>query len=143
MKKVKQLLEGKSSALWSVRPDDTVRSALEVLAAKGVGALVVMDGTTLVGILSERDYARKVALRGKSSLETKVADIMVEDVLFVTPDQTSEECMGLMSSRRIRHLPVLDQGRVIGMLSIGDLVHNLLEEQKSTIEHLEQYIRGN
>lgn len=143
MKKVKQLLEGKSSALWSVRPDDTVLSALEVLAAKGVGALVVMDGTTLVGILSERDYARKVALRGKSSLETKVADIMVEDVLFVTPDQTSEECMGLMSSRRIRHLPVLDQGRVIGMLSIGDLVHNLLEEQKSTIEHLEQYIRGN
>ncbi len=143
MKKVKQLLEGKSGSVWSVRPDDTVLSALEVLAAKGVGALVVMDGSTLVGILSERDYARKVALRGKSSLDTKVADIMVEDVLFVTAEQTSEECMGLMSSRRIRHLPVLDQGRVIGMLSIGDLVKNLLEEQKSTIEHLEQYIRGN
>ena len=143
MKKVKQLLEGKSGAVWSVRPDDTVLSALEVLSAKGVGALVVMDGDSLVGILSERDYARKVALRGKSSLETRVSEIMVEDVLFVTPDHNTDDCMNLMSNRRIRHLPVLEHGRVVAMLSIGDLVKNLLEEQKNTIEHLEQYIRGN
>ncbi len=142
MKKVKQLLESKTQAVWSVRPDASVLHALEVLAARGVGALVVMDGSTLVGILSERDYARKVALRGKSSLDTQVAEIMVEDVLYVTPDHNTDECMALMSSRRIRHLPVVDQGRVVGMLSIGDLVKNLLEEQKNTIEQLEQYIRG-
>ena len=141
MKKVRELLKGKTQ-IWSVAPQDTVLKALQVLAERGVGALLVMDGEALAGIISERDYARKVALRGKTSVETRVADIMVEDVLFVTPEHTSEECMTLMSDRRIRHLPVLDQGRVVGMLSIGDLVKNLLEEQKTTIDQLEQYIRG-
>ena len=139
---LKQLLVGKPEEVWHVSPQETVLRALEILSEKGVGALLVMDGQALVGIISERDYARKVALRGKSSLETRVADIMVEDVLYVTPEHTSDECMALMSDRRIRHLPVVELGRVVGMLSIGDLVKNLLEEQKDTIEHLEQYIRG-
>lgn len=141
MKKVKALIQGRGQ-VWSVAPGDTVLRALEVLAEKGVGALLVMDGENLVGIVSERDYARKIALRGKTSLETRVADIMVEDVLYVTPEQTTDDCMALMSSKRIRHLPVLEQRKVVGMLSIGDLVKNLLEEQKNTIEQLEQYIRG-
>ncbi|MDE3012266.1 MAG: CBS domain-containing protein [Pseudomonadota bacterium] len=141
MKKVKALLQGRGP-VWSVAPGDTVLRALEVLAEKGVGALLVMEGENLVGIISERDYARKIALRGKTSLETRVADIMVEDVLYVTPEQTTDDCMALMSSKRIRHLPVLEQRKVVGMLSIGDLVKNLLEEQKNTIEQLEQYIRG-
>lgn len=143
MKKVKQLLAEKAQHIWHVKPDDTVLHALQILSERGVGALVVMDGDSLAGIISERDYARKVALRGRSSLETKVSEIMVEDVLYVTPEHSSDDCMNLMSDRRIRHLPVVEQGRVIGMLSIGDLVKNMLEEQKSTIEQLEQYIRGN
>ncbi len=142
MKKVRDLIQGKHQ-VYSVASQDTVLHALEVLADKGVGALLVMDGESLAGIISERDYARKVALRGKTSLETRVSDIMVEDVLYVTPEHNSDECMTLMSNRRIRHLPVLDQGKVVGMLSIGDLVKNLLEEQKNTIEQLENYIRGN
>ena len=142
MKKVKQLLARKPQGVWHVRPQDSVLEALRVLSEKGVGALVVMEGDTLAGIISERDYARKVVLRGKSSTETKVAEIMIEDVLYVTPDHTSDDCMTLMTERRIRHLPVIDQGRVVGMLSIGDLVKNMLEEQSNTIEHLEQYIRG-
>jgi CBS domain-containing protein len=143
MKKVKALLQGKGQHVWSISSQESVLHALEVLSEKGVGALLVMDGGNLVGIISERDYARKIALRGKSSVDTKVADIMVEDVLYVTPEHTTEDCMSLMSNRRIRHLPVLDNGQVVGMLSIGDLVKNLLEEQKSTIEQLENYIRGN
>jgi len=142
MKKVRDLIQGKQ-LVYSVSSKDTVLHALEVLAEKGVGALLVMDGDALAGIISERDYARKVALRGKTSLETRVADIMVEDVLYVTPEHNSDECMTLMTERRIRHLPVLDHGKVVGMLSIGDLVKNLLEEQKNTIEQLENYIRGN
>ena len=142
MKKVKHLIEGHERRVWSVAPTDTVLSMLKVLAEKNIGALVVLDGETLVGIISERDYARKVALHGKNSTETKVSEIMVEDVLYVTPEHTAEQCMNLMTDRHIRHLPVVDQGRVVGMISVGDLVKNTLSEHKETIEHLESYIRG-
>lgn len=142
MKKVRAMIQGKP-AVWSVAPGDTVLRALQVLAERGVGALLVMDGENLVGIISERDYARKVALRGKTSVDTRVAEIMVQEVLYVTPEQSTDDCMALMTKHRIRHLPVLDQRKVVGMLSIGDLVKNLLEEQQNTIDQLEQYIRGN
>jgi len=142
MKKVKHLIEGHEGRVWSVAPTDTVLAMLKVLAEKNIGALVVLDGETLVGIISERDYARKVALHGKNSTETKVSEIMVEDVLYVTPEHTAEQCMNLMTDRHIRHLPVVDQGRVVGMISVGDLVKNTLSEHKETIEHLESYIRG-
>jgi len=101
-----------------------------------------MDGEALVGIISERDYARKVTLKAKNSTETKVVEIMVEDVLYVTPEHSAEQCMNLMTERHIRHLPVVDHGKVLGMISVGDLVKNTLNEQKQTIEQLESYIRG-
>jgi CBS domain-containing protein len=142
MKKVRHLLEGREGKVWHVAPSDSVLVMLKVLAEKNVGALVVMEGETLVGIISERDYARKVALQGKNSTDTKVSEIMVEDVLYVTPDHTTDQCMNLMSERHIRHLPVVDHGRVLGMISVGDLVKNTLNEHKQTIEQLESYIRG-
>lgn len=142
MVKVKQLIAGRQNALWHVSPSDTVLKALQVLAEAQVGALVVLNQGQLAGIISERDYARKVALRGKTSLETTVADIMVTEVISVTSEHTVDQCMALMSDRRIRHLPVVDGDKVVGMVSIGDLVKNIVETQKITIEHLEQYIRG-
>jgi CBS domain-containing protein len=142
MKKVRHLIEGKEGNIWHVAPTDSVLVMLRVLAEKNVGALVVMEGDNLVGIISERDYARKVALHGKNSTDTKVSEIMVEDVLYVTPEHTTEQCMNLMSERHIRHLPVVDHGRVVAMISVGDLVKNTLNEHKQTIEHLESYIRG-
>lgn len=142
MKKVRHLIEGKEGNIWRVAPTDSVLVMLRVLAEKNVGALVVMEGENLVGIISERDYARKVALHGKNSTDTKVSEIMVEDVLYVTPEHTAEQCMNLMSERHIRHLPVVDHGRVLAMISVGDLVKNTLNEHKQTIEHLESYIRG-
>jgi hypothetical protein len=142
MKKVRHLIEGKEGNIWRVAPTDSVLVMLRVLAEKNVGALVVMEGDNLVGIISERDYARKVALHGKNSTDTKVSEIMVEDVLYVTPEHTTEQCMNLMSERHIRHLPVVDHGRVVAMISVGDLVKNTLNEHKQTIEHLESYIRG-
>lgn len=142
MKKVRHLIEGKEGQVWRVAPTDSVLSMLKVLAEKNVGALVVMDGETLVGIISERDYARKVALQGKNSTDTHVSEIMVEDVLYVTPDHSTDQCMNLMTERHIRHLPVVDHGKVLGMISVGDLVKNTLNEHKQTIEQLESYIRG-
>jgi len=142
MKKVSHLIEGKEGNVWRVAPTDSVLTMLKVLAEKNVGALVVMDGEALVGIISERDYARKVTLKGKNSTETKVVEIMVEDVLYVTPEHSAEQCMNLMTERHIRHLPVVDHGKVLGMISVGDLVKNTLNEQKQTIEQLESYIRG-
>lgn len=142
MKKVRHLIEGKEGQVWRVAPTDSVLSMLKVLAEKNVGALVVMDGETLVGIISERDYARKVALQGKNSTDTHVSEIMVEDVLYVTPDHSTDQCMNLMTERHIRHLPVVDHGKVLGMISVSDLVKNTLNEHKQTIEQLESYIRG-
>jgi CBS domain-containing protein len=142
MTKVKQLIAGRTHSLWFVSPHDTVLKALQVLAEAQVGALVVLDQGRLAGIISERDYARKVALRGKTSLDTTVADIMVTEVVSVSPQHSVDQCMALMSDKRIRHLPVVEGESVIGMVSIGDLVKNIVESQKSTIEQLEQYIRG-
>jgi CBS domain-containing protein len=142
MKTVSQLLQGKGGAVLSVTPESSVYEALKLMAEKNVGALLVMNGDVLRGIMSERDYARKVILLGKSSHELSVRDIMSEKVVSVTPKQTVDDCMGLMTGRRIRHLPVLDNGRVVGVLSIGDLVKAVIEEQQQTIQQLESYIHS-
>lgn len=142
MKTVSQLLQGKSSGVLWVSPESSVFAALKLMAEKNVGALLVMSGDALRGIMSERDYARKVILLGKSSHELAVRDIMSDKVVSVTPKQTVDDCMGLMTGRRIRHLPVLDNGRVVGVLSIGDLVKAVIEEQQQTIRQLESYIHS-
>ncbi len=139
---VKQLLDAKGRTIWSTAPTASVFEALQQMAEHNVGALVVMDGKALVGIFSERDYARKVVLMGKSSRELKVSDIMSTHVITVTPRQSIEECMQLMTDRRIRHLPVLEEGSVAGLVSIGDIVRSIIEDQRSTIHHLEDYITG-
>lgn len=140
MKTVAQLLMVKPDGLISIRPDAPVIDALKLLADKGVGAVLVMDGARLLGILSERDYARKVELKGKTSNATLVSDIMTKEVIFVTPNQTNEDCMALMTGKHLRHLPVMDQERVVGVLSIGDLVKDAISEQQFIIEQLEHYI---
>lgn len=142
MKTVSQLLQGKGGGILSVAPEALVFDALKLMAEKNVGALLVMSGDTLLGILSERDYARKVILLGKSSHEIAVRDIMSDKVVTVTPEQTVDGCMALMSGRRFRHLPVVDKGRVIGVLSIGDLVKAVIEDQQQTIQQLESYIHS-
>jgi len=140
MKTVAQMLEQKPTGVISIRPDAAVLDALKLLAERDVGAVLVMDGTRLAGIFSERDYARKVALKGKSSSDTLVSDIMTREVVFVTPAQNNEECMALMTQKRIRHLPVIDKDRVLGVLSIGDLVKDTISEQQFIISQLEHYI---
>lgn len=142
MKTVSQLLQGKGGSVLSVTADTSVFEALKLMAEKNVGALLVMNGDTLRGIMSERDYARKVILLGKSSHDIAVRDIMSDKVVSVTPKQTVDDCMGLMTGHRIRHLPVLDNGRVVGVLSIGDLVKAVIEEQQQTIQQLESYIHS-
>lgn len=140
MKTVAQMLKLKPAGVVSIRPDVPVLDALELLAEKDIGAVLVMDGPRLVGIVSERDYARKVALKGKSSSATIVSEIMTREVIVVTPAQTNEECMALMTQKRARHLPVIDNGRVVGVLSIGDLVKDVISEQQFIIDQLEHYI---
>jgi CBS domain-containing protein len=140
MKTVAQLLKLKPAGVISIRPDAQVLDALKVLAEKDIGAVLVMDGQRLLGILSERDYTRKVALKGKSAHDTLVSEIMTRDVFFVTPTQTNEDCMALMTQKRGRHLPVIDDGKVIGVLSIGDLVKDAISEQQFIIDQLEHYI---
>jgi CBS domain-containing protein len=142
MKTVSQLLQGKGGGVLSVTPDTTVFEALKLMAEKNIGALLVMSGGKLDGILSERDYARKVILLGKSSHELVVREIMSEEVVTVTPVQTVDDCMGLMTGRRIRHLPVLDNDTVVGVLSIGDLVKAVIAMQQQTIQELESYIHS-
>jgi CBS domain-containing protein len=139
---VSSLLEHKGRNIWSVAPDDSVYSAIEKMSQKSVGALLVMSGEQLTGIISERDYTRKVILQGRSSRETKVRDIMTPHVSVVSGDQTVEECLRLMTDRRIRHLPVVDGGRVTGVMSIGDLVKWIISAQRETINHLNAYITG-
>ena len=141
-KTVARLLEAKGADVWSVAPDTTVYEALEVLAEKGIGALVVLDGDRLAGIVSERDYARKVVLRNLSSKDIPVSDIMTAGVHTVTPESTTVECMTLMTNERIRHLPVVEEDRVVGVISIGDVVLSVIGEQKFLIEQLESYITG-
>ncbi|HEX9138759.1 MAG TPA: CBS domain-containing protein [Steroidobacteraceae bacterium] len=142
MTTVAQLLASKPRALYSVQPDEPVLEAIRKMAEHSVGALLVMQGAKLEGIVSERDYARKVILKGRSSSDTPVRQIMTAQVLTVTPGQSAQECMALMTNHRCRHLPVIENGAVIGMLSIGDLVRAVLEEQQRAISDLEQYIRG-
>lgn len=137
---VKQVLDGKGRDVWSVRSDNTVYEALEVMAEKNIGAVLVMDGQKLAGIFSERDYARKVILEGKSSRETPVREVMTERVFAVRPDQSVEGCMALMTEKRIRHLPVMRDDRVVGVISIGDVVKAVISQQANQIEHLENYI---
>ena len=143
MKTLKQLLASRTRPLAVVTPNDTVYHALSVMAQHEVGALLVLEGEQLVGIFSERDYARKIILQGKSSKETQVREIMSDKVAYVTPKATLDECMALMTEKHFRHLPVLDEdGAVVGMVSIGDLVKETIAEQAELIRQLEQYIRG-
>lgn len=143
MKSIRQLIGNTPRSPISVKPDDTVLQALEVMAARNVGAVMVMENDQLLGIFSERDYARKIILRGKNSTDTRVREIMTEKVLYVSPDQTVDQAMALMTDKRIRHLPVLDANQgVIGMVSIGDLVKETISEQAFLIRQLEQYIAG-
>jgi CBS domain-containing protein len=136
------ILSQKSGEVFSISPDATVYEAIEVMSAKNIGALLVMEGERLVGILSERDYARRVMLRGKRSRETKVAEIMSTDVTVTHPQEGVEKCLHLMTDKHIRHLPVLDGDRVIGVVSIGDLVKWIISCQSAAIAHLENYISG-
>jgi len=140
MKTLKQLLEAKGRDVYSIAPDARVFDALKLMADKSVGALIVLEGGRIAGILSERDYARKVILHGKSSHDIQVRDIMTSNVVTVQPGQTVEECMALMTEKRIRHLPVTEGERLIGVLSIGDLVKEVIAEQQQTIKQLESYI---
>ena len=139
---VHHLLEHKGRALFSIEPDDPVLEAIRSMADHHVGALLVMRGNELAGIVSERDYARKVVLLGRSSAETPVWQIMSAPVVTVSLDDSVQDCMRLMTERRIRHLPVVEHGRVLGMVSIGDLVKAVIEEQQQTIEQLESYIHS-
>lgn len=140
MKPVTELLKGRSNALWHVRPQDTVFDALKLLAEHEVGALMVMEAGKLVGVISERDYTRKVALRGLNSKEIKVSDIMTRQVFVVSPSTRTRDCMALMSEKRIRHLPVVDGETVVGMISIRDIMDDIIADHEVTIAQLEAYI---
>jgi len=140
MRTVKQLLDDKPAAIHAINAQAPVIDAIRLMARECIGAVLVMDGTRLVGIISERDYARKIVLDGRSSRETEVQAIMSQDVVTVSPAQNVADCMEIMSERRIRHLPVIEDGQVIGMVSIGDLVAAVIAEQRAELEHLQRYI---
>ena len=143
MKSVAQVLKSKpGQSVESVAPSTSVFDAVKRMAQRNIGALLVLEEQKIAGIVTERDYARKVVLLGRSSKETPVRDIMSSPVMYVRPDQTNEECMALMTDNRVRHLPVVDQGKLIGLISIGDLVKDIISEQKFIIEQLEHYITG-
>jgi len=142
MATVKSILESKGNSIFTITPDTTVYHALELMVEKNVSALLVMEGDNLAGIFTERDYARKVVLKGKSSKETAISDIMTSNLITVTSASSIEECMELMTGKYIRHLPVVDDGKLTGIISIGDVVRSIIKEQKSIIGHMEQYIAG-
>jgi len=142
MNTVRDLLRAKQSAVWTIDPGASVYDALQLMADKDIGAVLVLEGSTLVGIFSERDYARKVVLRGKTSRETTVGELMTRVLFYVTPKQTIEECLALMTERRVRHLPVLEGTHLVGIVSIGDVGKAIISEQRTTIHHLETYITG-
>lgn len=138
-----QILSSKpDKTIYTITPAASVFDAVKLMAEKSIGALLVMEGETVVGIITERDYARKIVLMARSSKDTPVRDIMTSQVIYVRPDQTSGECMGLMTETRLRHLPVMDNGKLIGLVSIGDLVKDVISEQKFAIEQLQHYIAG-
>ena len=140
MKPVSELTRMRNAPLWHVRPDDSVYDALVLLAEHDIGAIMVMDAGRLVGIVSERDYTRKIALQGKSSKDTRVADIMTKNVLVVSPSTRTRDCMALMSEKKIRHLPVIESGTVLGMISIRDIMDDIIADHEYTINQLESYI---
>jgi CBS domain-containing protein len=142
MLRVKHLLAAKDRTVWSIEPEDPVLEAIQLMADKHIGALPVVRGDELIGIVSERDYARKVILMGRSSSDTPVWQIMSSPVTTVTPDEAVHRCMEIVTERRIRHLPVVEQRKMIGIISIGDLVKAVMEEQRETIDQLERYIAG-
>ena len=143
MKPVAHILKSKpDSTVYTIGPTASVFDALKLMAEKSIGALVVREGEQVVGIITERDYARKIILMARSSKETPVRDIMTSSVMYVRPGHTSEECMVLMTENRLRHLPVMDSGKLVGIISIGDLVKDIISEQKFIIEQLEHYITG-
>ena len=143
MKTVAELLKAKPTRVVSVKPEQSVLEAIKVLAAEDVGAVIVMSGSRLAGIMSERDYTRKIVLKGRASDTTRVEEIMTSSVIVVNPRTKARECMALMTEKNIRHLPVVDEGRVIGMVSIRDIVSDIIADQDFTIEQLEHYISGN
>jgi CBS domain-containing protein len=139
---VRQILQAKGSQVWSVGPDESVFKALEMMADKNVGALMVMKSDALVGMFSERDYARKVILHGRASRDTAVRDVMSDHVVTVSPEKTVADCMLLMTEHHIRHLPVVEQERILGLVSIGDVVKAIMSEQSFLIDQLQNYIQG-
>ena len=142
MPTVKQLLQAKGNTVWFVSPEASVYAALELMAEKDVGALLVMTSGQVVGIFSERDYARKIVLKGKASRDTLVREVMTDRVVFVRAEQTIPDCMALMTNQRVRHLPVFEGDQLLGVISIGDVVKSIMDEQEFTIEQLENYIMG-
>jgi len=142
MSTVKDILSKKDPNIYTISPDETVFNALKVMAEKNIGALIVTDGEQVQGIFSERDYARKVILKGKSSKDIKVSEIMTPKVLVVTPQNTVDECMALMTEKHVRHLPVIENDKLVGVVSIGDIVKQIITDHKFTIKELEKYISG-
>lgn len=142
MGKVRNLLQTKGNDIFAVEPSIMVYRAIELMCEKNIGGLLIVENNKLVGIFTERDYARKLILKGKSSKDTPIRDLMTSNLITVTPDTSVDDCMRVMTGRKIRHLPVLENGQLVGLISIGDVVRFVIEEQKSIIEHLEHYITG-
>ena len=142
MTTIAQLLKTKGDQIWSVEPKATIFEALEIMSEKGIGALLVMEDGKLKGIFSERDYARKVILKGKSSKETPVGELMTKKAFYIDPQKTTNDCMAMMTAKRIRHVPVIEDNQVMGIVTIGDVVNQIISEQEVTINHLENYITG-
>jgi CBS domain-containing protein len=139
---VRHLLQEKGNQIWSITPQATVYEALELMAGKNCGAVLVLENNKLVGIFTERDYARKVVLKGKTSKTTKVGELMTSEVLYVSPDDTIENCMALMTEHRTRHLPAMENGQLVGLISIGDVVKAIISDREFMIRELERYITG-
>jgi CBS domain-containing protein len=140
---IRTILKTKGSAhVWSVAPGDTVLEAITLMARERIGAVLVLDGENLAGILSERDYARKIILQGRKSRDTRVAEIMTRDVATATPDMTAQQCLAMMTEGYFRHLPVMEDGRLVGLVSIGDLVKAVIDDQRTVIQELERYVTG-
>jgi len=142
MTTIAQLLNAKGDQIWSVEPKATIFEALEIMSEKEIGALLVMEDGKLTGIFSERDYARKVILKGKSSKETLVEELMTKKVFYIDSQNTINDCMAMMTAKRIRHVPVIEDNQVVGIVTIGDVVNQIISEQEVTINHLENYITG-